>query len=115
MDDGFKQRLQIREEKGSMIFDKYIALPHTLHYQSDKIELAVGIFPETVWQDNHALKLVFLLALPEHTEYDASLLVKIYDEIINISSNTKLVNKLIQVKKYEDLCLYFEDGIEKDI
>ncbi len=115
VDDGFKQRLQIREEKGSMIFDKYIALPHTLNYQSDKIELAVGIFPETVWQDNHALKLVFLLALPEHTEYDASLLVKIYDEIINISSNTKLVNKLIQVKKYEDLCLYLEDGIEKDI
>lgn len=114
VDDGFKRRLQIREEKGSMIFDKHIALPHTINYQSDKIELALGIFPEIVWEDNHALKIVFLLALPENTEYDASLLVKIYDEIINISSNTKLVNKLIKVEKYEDLCLYLEDGVEKD-
>ncbi|WP_312095527.1 BglG family transcription antiterminator [Niallia sp.] len=114
VDDGFKQRLQIREEKGSMIFDKHIALPHTVNYQSDKIELAIGVFPETVWQDNHSLQIVFLLALPENTEYDASLLVKIYDEIINLSSNTKLVNKLIAVKKYEDLCLYLDDGVEKD-
>ncbi|MEK4869009.1 MULTISPECIES: BglG family transcription antiterminator [Niallia] len=114
VDDGFKQRLQIREEKGSMIFDKYIALPHTINYQSDKIELAIGIFPETVWQDNYALKIVFLLALPENTEYDASLLVKIYDEIINISSNTNLVNKMVYVENYEDLCLYLEDGVKKD-
>ena len=114
VDDGFKQRLQIREEKGSMIFDKYIALPHTINYQSDKIELAIGIFPETVWQDNYALKIVFLLALPENTEYDASLLVKIYDEIINISSNSNLVNKMVYVENYEDLCLYLEDGVKKD-
>ncbi len=101
-DEGFKERLLQREEKGSMAFDQYIALPHTLNHASSKIELAVGIFPEMVQAGGKEIKLVFLLGIPKQTDYDASLLVKIYDEIIKIASNQPLVTLLNSSTSYEE-------------
>jgi lichenan operon transcriptional antiterminator len=108
LDDGFKERLEERAEKGSMVFDRYIALPHTTNTATDKIELAVGVFPEKVEAEGKEIKLVFLLGIPRQTDYDASLLVKIYDEIIKIASNQKLVDQLSTSKSYEELSKYLE-------
>lgn len=108
LDDGFKERLQERESKGSMVFDRYIALPHTFNYQSDSIELALGIFPEKTIADGKEIKLVFLLGLPEH-EADNSehLIVKIYDEIIRIANNQNTVDRLSRTKSYEEFLQVF--------
>lgn len=110
LDAGFKERLLDREAKGSMVFDQYIALPHTINNQSNKIELALGVFPNMVQVDGREIKLVFLLGIPEQTEYDASLLVKIYDEIIKISANKKLLFELANASNYEELSKYLEQA-----
>ncbi|MEH7120179.1 BglG family transcription antiterminator [Neobacillus vireti] len=103
LDEGFKERLKVRAEKGSMVFDRYIALPHTVNHNSNKIELALGVFPEIVMADGKEIKLIFLLGIPEQTDYDASLLVKIYDEIMRIAGNQQLVNQLSETTSYEEL------------
>lgn len=108
LDEGFKERLKAREEKGSMVFDQYIALPHTVNHKSNKIELALGVFPEKVIADGREIKLVFLLGIPEQTDYDASVLVKIYDEIIRIASHKQLVDRLARTTSYEELSKYLE-------
>lgn len=109
-DEGFKDRLLDREEKGSMVFDRYIALPHTLNQASDQVELAIGVFPKEVQADGKDIKLVFLLGIPEETNHDADLLVKIYDEIIKISANEQLVDQLSSSKSYEEYAKYLENA-----
>ncbi|MFC0470939.1 BglG family transcription antiterminator [Halalkalibacter kiskunsagensis] len=104
LDDGFSERLKKREEKGSMVFDNHIALPHTFNHESNGIQLALGIFPETVMADGKEIKLVFLLGIPEkQTENSEHLLVKIYDEIIRIATDKQLVEKLAQTTSHQEL------------
>jgi lichenan operon transcriptional antiterminator len=107
-DDGFKERLLERAAKGSMVFDRYIALPHTTNTATNKIELALGIFPEKVLAEGKEIKLVFLLGIPKQTDYDASFLVKIYDEIMKIAANEQLVDQLARSTSYEEIAKNLE-------
>ncbi|MBF0706045.1 BglG family transcription antiterminator [Alkalihalobacillus hwajinpoensis] len=107
LDKGFKERLKKREEKGSMIFDRFIALPHTFNYQSAQIELALGIFPDKVVAEGKELNLVLLLGIPEHqTDNIEHQLVNIYDEIIQMVNDESLVEKITNASSYEDLTAY---------
>jgi len=110
LDEGFKERLREREEKGSMVFDRYISLPHTVNYKSNQIEMAIGVFPEKAVVDGKEIKLVFLLGIPEKADNDASLLIKIYDEIIKIASDQKQVEELADAASYEDFTKCLEQA-----
>ncbi|MCM3693742.1 BglG family transcription antiterminator [Neobacillus niacini] len=103
LDQGFKERLKDREEKGSMVFDRFIAFPHTFNHQSQSIELAIGMFPKKIISDGKEVKLVFLLGLPEQqNDHNEHLIVKIYDEIIRIANNQRLIDHLGNVCTYEE-------------
>ena len=107
LDDNFKERIRIREEKSSMIFEKTVAFPHTINYASNNIELALGVVPESMsGEKERDIKLVFLLGLPAD-ESDDTVLVKIYDEIIKIASNRNNVEEISKVQNYKDLMMYF--------
>lgn len=111
-DSGFTKRLKERETKGSMVFDNYVALPHTFNQQSNQIELALGIFPKSVIADGKELKLVFLLGLPEQqTDNNEYLIVKIYDEIIRIANDKQLIEKMSTTENYSDIIQLLESGI----
>jgi lichenan operon transcriptional antiterminator len=112
LDSGFTERLKERETKGSMVFDNYVALPHTFNQLSNQIELALGIFPETVVADGKELKLVFLLGLPEQqTDNNEYLIVKIYDEIIRIANDKQLIEKMSIAENYSDIIQLLESGL----
>lgn len=104
LDEGFAERLQARSEKGSMVFDQFIALPHTLNNDSNQLQIALGVFQKQVKADNKEVKLIFLLGLPnletEVEDYEQQL-VHVYDEIVRISNNRQLVNRLSQSTNYE--------------
>ena len=107
LDSGIKERIREREEKSSMIFEETVAFPHTINYASDNIELALGVVPENmVDEKGKYIKLVFLLGLPED-DGDDTILVRIYDEIIKIASDKKLVNEISKIDNYKDLLMYF--------
>lgn len=112
LDHGFKERLKEREEKGSMVFDRFIAFPHTFNHQSQSIELAIGVFPKKIIADGKEVKLVFLLGLPEQqNDHNEHLIVKIYDEIIGIANNQRLVDQLGNVSTYEEFTKVIEQSI----
>lgn len=87
-----------------MAFDRFIALPHTFQLQSDEVELALGIFPRKVDANGKEIRLVFLLGLPEkQSDHVEHLIVQIYDEIIRIAGDEKLLAGLMAARTYDDV------------
>lgn len=108
VDFGFKERMRIREANSTMVFDKNIAFPHVINYESNKVVLALGVFDEKInSKDNKGVKLVFLLGIPEDVGVDETILIKIYNEIISISNNDKAIEDISKLKNYRDVLLYF--------
>lgn len=108
VDKDFKERINTREANSTMVFDKYIAFPHVVNYKSDKVVLALGVSEESiVVGDNRVVKLVFLLGIPEEVGVDETILIKLYNEIISIASNTGTIDAISKIKSYKELLLYF--------
>ena len=108
VDKGFKERIHSRESKSTMVFDEYIALPHAINKETDKIVFSIGVFSDDKKsQKDEKLKVIFLLAIPDIEEKDDDILVKIYDEIIAISKDKQAVENIAKVKNYRELLLYF--------
>ena len=107
VDEGFKERLRLREENSTMVFDKYIAIPHVINYKSSNIVLALGVLEEnlSVEKDRY-VRLVFLLGIPEELGENEILLIKIYNEIISIAKDENKVKEISKLKKYRDLVFY---------
>ena len=106
VDDGFEERLRIREQESTMIFEKNIAFPHTTN-KLQKLTLAFGVFPEKEKaKGEDEVQLVFLLAIPEEMKND-SVLIQLYDNMLAIAHDPDVVKKLRQMKTYRELLLYF--------
>lgn len=109
VDPDFPERLMKREKKSTMVFDRHIALPHTVNYGSDQIIISIGILPEKIEFHDKQIELIFLLGLPENTNYDTGLLVKIYDDIIKIGSDDKLIQQLSSCTSFEDFIMQLNE------
>ncbi|MBF0713738.1 PRD domain-containing protein [Gemella sp. GH3] len=106
VDDKFLDRIIERGKKSSMIFSKNIAFPHTFNYKfEDKLLIAIGISKDG-FADNKDLKIIFLAAIPENSS-NSMLLVKTYDELIDIMKDTKLLDEIVKVENYKDFINYF--------
>ena len=112
VDDGFLLRLKEREKKGTMVFDRSIALPHTVHYAGDKLVMAIGVCETGVKHQDHDIPIIILLGFPEETGMDDQLLIRIYDEIITIAQDEELMKKIAKAKTFTDLLrvLYRQPG-----
>ena len=106
VDEGFEERIRIREQESTMIFEKNIAFPHTTN-KLQKLTLAFGVFPEKEKaKGEDEVQLVFLLAIPEEMKND-SVLIQLYDNMLAIAHDPDVVKKLRQMKTYRELLLYF--------
>ncbi len=104
LDEGFLERLEEREAKGAMIFEHSVAIPHAVQFASDKILLAIGVSKNPIKYDaNRDIQVIFLLGLPEQISDDDRLLIRMYDEIINITQDKGLLEKMKKVNSYHDL------------
>ena len=113
VDDGFYERLTKREEKGSMVFDHAIAIPHTFQYASDRLMIAVGVCREGMRAEDNDIQVIFMLGLPENGDMDDQLLIRIYDEIITIARDGDLQTRIAQADSFRDLLrvLYRQAGV----
>ncbi len=103
VDHGFLERLHERERKGTMVFDHAVAIPHSVQYVNERLVLAIGVFAEAIRYHDHEIRVIFLLALPEQISSDDSLLIRVYDEIINITQDTVLLDKLSKADSFQAL------------
>ncbi len=94
VDEGFLKRLEEREEKGTMVFDHAIAIPHSIQHASDRLVLAIGVSKKPIHSGEHDIRIIFLLGLPEKVDSDDGLLIRLYDEMISISQNMALLDKI---------------------
>lgn len=103
VDDGFILRLREREKKGTMVFDHAVAIPHSVQYVWDKLVLAIGVFPKPLRHNGSEIRVIFLMGLPEQLTEDDSLLIRLYDEIISITQDTGLLDKIASADSFQAL------------
>ena len=48
-------------------------------------------------------RVVFLMGVPDKADYDDTILVTVYDEIIRLTNVPDLLNRLSQLTSYEDV------------
>lgn len=91
----FKKYIIDREEINPTIFDNGIMLPH---YTSELIQepvIAIGILKEECYHYGKIVKFIILTAYPKEDNIDPDLIIKIYDDIMNIGQDVELMNSLI--------------------
>lgn len=103
VDDRFAQRLQEREKKGTMVFDHAVAIPHSIQYASDKLMLSIGVFPEAVQYGDHEIRVIFLIGLPSQVEAEDNLLIRVYDEMIQIAKDEEMLDKIASADSFSAL------------
>ena len=103
IDEGFGERLAEREKKGSMVFDNGVAIPHGIQTAGTGMLLAVGIMEETVEHKGSPVRIIFFMALPESSSVDDMLMIRVYDELIEISRNRQLLDAISKAKNYSEL------------
>lgn len=103
LDDGFLARLAERECKGEMVFGQSVAIPHTVQYASDKLVFAVGVAKKPLSYHGHEVQVIFLLGVPENIDEDDSILIRVYDEIISVAKDERLLHAIVQAKTFQEL------------
>ena len=103
VDEGFGERLAEREVKGSMVFGNGVAIPHAIQTVSTGMLLAVGILEEAAEHKGSPVRIIFYMALPETSSMDDMLMIRVYDELIEISRNEQMLDAIAKVKSYSEL------------
>ncbi|MDO4473956.1 MAG: PRD domain-containing protein [Eubacteriales bacterium] len=103
LDEGFFERLCERESKGTMVFDRSIAIPHSIQYVDDRIVLAIGVTDQPLTYHGYEISLIFLLGLPDTVNEEDKLLLRVYDELMTIATDEELKNNIMESKEYSTL------------
>ena len=103
IDEGFGERLYEREEKGTMVYDNGVAIPHGIQKANDRMLLAMGIFEEPAQFKGHEVSIIFFMALPEQSDADDMLMIRVYDELLEIARNTDMLDAIAQAQNYQEL------------
>ena len=103
IDEGFGARLAEREEKGTMVFDNGVAIPHGIQNANDRMLLAIGIFEEPVEHKGHPVRIIFFMALPEESDADDMLMIRVYDELLEISRDTEMLKAIAGTQTWPEL------------
>ena len=103
LDEGFPERLREREKLGAMAFDHDVAIPHTIQYAGPRLVLAIGTFPKTVSYGGQDIRVIFLMGVPETTDSDDGMLVRVYEEIISVAQEPELLEKVANARDFQSL------------
>ncbi|MDY7543582.1 MULTISPECIES: BglG family transcription antiterminator [unclassified Cryobacterium] len=100
VDAGFQDRLDDREAQSTMLLDDYVGFPHLGNALGNRVVFALGVVPRASGEPGE--RVIFLLALPAKTDYDDTLLVRIYDEVIRLAGDHAELDLISQLASYEE-------------
>lgn len=92
----FKESILNREAQRSTVYQR-LGFPHA-DYDGDETYLKIGLIHDADVED---LKMIILLAIPNNVQNDAAI-IRLYEEILAVSSNEYLLNKMNDVDNYVD-------------
>ncbi|MBN1063675.1 PRD domain-containing protein [Clostridium botulinum] len=98
----YKNRVIAREKKAGTAFGGYIALPHAVDEKVNSVIVSYGILDNFIMVDGKEVGLIILLVIPSESQNSQDVIVKTYQEIIDLSSDKKIVQKLIKSKNYKE-------------
>ncbi|NFG24508.1 transcription antiterminator [Clostridium botulinum] len=98
----YKNRVIAREKKAGTAFGGYIALPHAVDEKVNSVIVSYGILDKLIMVDGKEVGLIILLVIPSESQNSQDVIVKTYQEIIDLSSDKKIVQKLIKSKNYKE-------------
>lgn len=110
LEEDVVEKLLRREEISSTIYENGIMLPHTTNKNLDEpvIVIAVSKDSKPIYKN---VTLVSMILFPETYEENVDNLIRIYDEIIKISRDKKLIQELSQSENiYEFINLIEENN-----
>lgn len=104
-DEEFRVRLHERELRATMALDPHIAFPHAvLPGLGTRIVVAVGVMARAAGDDG--LRMIVLMGVPEKGDYDDTVLVDVYDEIIRLAADRPGLDRISRLTTYEQFFLY---------
>ncbi|MDO4617316.1 MAG: HTH domain-containing protein [Lachnospiraceae bacterium] len=103
LDEGFAERLSDREKQGTMVFGNSVAIPHMIQTVSDEIVLAMGCSEAPIKYNETDVSVIILLGLPQQSEETQTRLIQVYEEIIEITKNKELLQKIAGCESYQKL------------
>ena len=72
------------------------------------ILFALGVVPHL--DDEPGIRAVFLMVLPHKNEFDDTVLIEAYDDIIRLASDRSLLNRLSRLHSYEQFFYFMENN-----
>jgi len=101
IDEAFIKRVKKREEESPTAIETGILLPHAVNDKSTELTVAIGVLNESVKLKDRDIRIIILMIFPPDYE-DSDLMVKVYEDILKISHNKKLIDKIIQCQTLTD-------------
>ncbi|WP_353421482.1 BglG family transcription antiterminator [Staphylococcus delphini] len=92
----FKDSILNREAQRSTAYQK-VGFPHA-DYDGEETYLKIGLIHDA---DSEDLQMIILLAIPNNVQNDAAI-IRLYEEILAVSSNEYLLNKINNINNYVD-------------
>ena len=105
--DSFLDALVEREARSTMQLDEFVAFPHTTIEGVRDVLFAMGVIPRR--PDDAGVRVIFLMGVPTKHSYDDTLLIDVYDEIIRLAGDHRLLDRISRVTTYEQFFYLMED------
>lgn len=98
----YKRSVLEREKKAATAFGGYIALPHAVDEDAKEVILSYGVLKKPIQVDGKEVGLIILMVIPSESKNNQDLIVKTYQDIIDLSRDKKKVQKLIKTRNYDE-------------
>ena len=102
IDIEFKKKVLKREKKSSTALDNYIALPHSVNTNGENLYLAFGILEKPVIWDTKEIRIIILMIIPDKNVDSTDLIIKSYEEVLEVGRDKKMVEELAKVKSFDE-------------
>ena len=86
-----------------MVYDNGVAIPHGIQTANDRMLLAIGIFESPAVHKEHSVRIIFFMALPETSDNDEMLMIRVYDELLEISRDESMLTAISATRTYPEL------------
>ena len=93
VNQAFIERVKEREKESPTAIETGILLPHAINDQSTELTLAIGVLRKPAKLNDRDIKIIILMVFPPDYE-DSDLIVKVYEDILKISHNKKLIERI---------------------
>lgn len=98
----FKDKLYKRQKKSSMTFGSNIAFPHLMD-DVEKMVLAIGVVKGN---QKDTGQIIVLLCLPKNEMICDDVLMGMYNDVLTISGDQKMIDEITKIESSEEFFLY---------